>query len=169
MEPRQGVDGIPYAASTPGRIRTYDRGIRNPVLYPAELPGRSAFVGFGRVFLESLRFHTPPAQVCAIVTKRPQPAITVEAHNTFLCGLETMPWPILAQPKRNATKTRKRNPTGHWGLAVAVGTVFLLSVWPRAMERRMDASSAQKARFARPSGIVRSGLPLGRSTAAKKG
>ncbi len=27
--------------STPSRIRTYDRGIRNPVLYPTELSGRA--------------------------------------------------------------------------------------------------------------------------------
>lgn len=49
---------MPPTVSTPGRTRTCDPGIRNPMLYPAELPGRAELnftVYFKRGTLRVLR------------------------------------------------------------------------------------------------------------------
>jgi integrase len=72
--PRKTEDDAVKNGSTPGRIRTCDRRIRNPLLYPAELRGHVVFVQSGAILPDS--WHTFETQLessaCLRVSGSPQ-------------------------------------------------------------------------------------------------
>lgn len=53
-----------FRQSTPGRTRTCDPGIRNPMLYPAELPGHSFLPSFPPPRRESMRAGRSGGPLC---------------------------------------------------------------------------------------------------------